>query len=99
MDGFVASMDFNLPLSTVLIHLLHRYIWGKIDVCVEDETVAYLNQKDVQEALLARLDGWTQIHGDNSTYAMIRGASHEAPFSQPERSLVLNNLTMNVPRE
>ena len=35
---------------------------GQIDVCVEDETVKYLNRKDVQEALHARLvgvNGWT----------------------------------------
>ncbi|XP_018812409.1 serine carboxypeptidase-like 45 isoform X1 [Juglans regia] len=33
--------------------------------------------------------GWTQVYGDILTFATIRGASHEAPFSQPKRSLVL----------
>ncbi|KDP37690.1 hypothetical protein JCGZ_06347 [Jatropha curcas] len=33
--------------------------------------------------------GWTQVYGDILSFATIRGASHEAPFSQPERSLVL----------
>ncbi|TKY62726.1 Serine carboxypeptidase 45 [Spatholobus suberectus] len=33
--------------------------------------------------------GWTQVYGDVLAYATIRGASHEAPFSQPQRSLVL----------
>lgn len=34
--------------------------------------------------------GWTQAYGDNLiSFATIRGASHEAPFSQPQRSLVL----------
>ncbi|KAF8043684.1 hypothetical protein BT93_A1869 [Corymbia citriodora subsp. variegata] len=33
--------------------------------------------------------GWTQVYGDMLSFATIRGASHEAPFSQPERSLVL----------
>ncbi|XP_028766709.1 serine carboxypeptidase-like 45 [Neltuma alba] len=33
--------------------------------------------------------GWTQVYGDILSYATIRGAAHEAPFSQPERSLVL----------
>ncbi|CAA6660034.1 unnamed protein product [Spirodela intermedia] len=132
----------------------------RIDVCVEDETVNYLNRKDVQSALHARLDGvsrwsvcssvleydflnleiptinvvgslvragipvlvysgdqdsvipltgsrtlvqrlaeelgmkttvggWTQVYGNALSFATIRGASHEAPFSQPERSLVL----------
>lgn len=29
------------------------------------------------------------MYGDYLSFATIRGASHEAPFSQPERSLVL----------
>ncbi|MCI28717.1 serine carboxypeptidase-like 45, partial [Trifolium medium] len=33
--------------------------------------------------------GWTQVYGNILSFATIRGASHEAPFSQPERSLVL----------
>ncbi|KAL3755107.1 hypothetical protein ACJRO7_002213 [Eucalyptus globulus] len=33
--------------------------------------------------------GWTPVYGDIWSYATIRGASHEAPFSQPARSLVL----------
>ncbi|KAJ1275663.1 hypothetical protein BS78_05G152900 [Paspalum vaginatum] len=144
----------------------------RIDVCVEDETVSYLNRRDVQAALHARLvgvdkwavcssvleyellnlqiptinvvgslvksgirvlvysgdqdsvipltgsrtlvqnlahdmglktttpyrvwfegqqvGGWTQVYGGGAlSFATIRGASHEAPFSQPERSLVL----------
>ncbi|KAK1396675.1 hypothetical protein POM88_006538 [Heracleum sosnowskyi] len=32
----------------------------KVDVCVEEETVVYLNQKDVQKALHARLVGVTK---------------------------------------
>ncbi|KAL5546678.1 hypothetical protein UlMin_006365, partial [Ulmus minor] len=145
----------------------------KIDVCVEDETIKYLNRKDVQKAFHAKLigvtrwtvcsdvleydmkdlevptihllgdlvksgirvlvfsgdqdsvipltgsrtlvnglakqlglnttvpyrtwfegrqvAGWTQVYADILSYATIRGASHEAPFSQPERSLVLFN--------
>ncbi|KAM7270151.1 hypothetical protein ACFE04_029365 [Oxalis oulophora] len=143
----------------------------KLDVCVEDKTVQYLNRKDVQTALNARLvgvadwvvcsdvpkyemqnleiptidilgtivksgirvlvysgdqdsvipftgtrtlvnkvakdlglhtdvpyrawfvgkqvGGWTQVYSDMLSFATIRGASHEAPFSQPERSLQL----------
>ncbi|XP_058753655.1 serine carboxypeptidase-like 45 [Vicia villosa] len=142
-----------------------------IDVCVEDETLNYLNRKDVQSALNARLvgiqrwspcsnvldyelrdleiptitvvgklvkagipvlvysgdqdsvipltgsrtlvdqlaktlrinttvpyrvwferqqvGGWTQVYGNILSFATVRGASHEAPFSQPQRSLVL----------
>ncbi|KAI7992875.1 Serine carboxypeptidase-like 45 [Camellia lanceoleosa] len=144
-----------------------------IDVCVEDETVTYLNREDVQKAFHARLvgvtawsvystvlhyekknleiptihvlgslfksgirvlvfsgdqdsvipllgthtlvnelakelglkttvpyrvrfegrqvAGWTQVYGDILSFATIRGAAHEAPFSQPERLLVLFN--------
>ncbi|KAK4436769.1 Serine carboxypeptidase-like 45 [Sesamum alatum] len=143
----------------------------RIDVCVEDETVSYLNRQDVQKALHAKLvgvrrwdvcsnildydmldleiptisiigslikeeipvliysgdqdsvipltgtrtlvhrlakqlglnttvpyrvwfegqqvGGWTQVYGNLLSFATIRGASHEAPFSQPERSFVL----------
>ncbi|GFZ09332.1 serine carboxypeptidase-like 46 [Actinidia rufa] len=38
-----------------------------------------------------QVGGWTQVYGDILSFATIRGASHEAPFSQPERSLVLFN--------
>ncbi|KAJ3671814.1 hypothetical protein LUZ60_007893 [Juncus effusus] len=36
-----------------------------------------------------QVGGWTQVYGDMLSFATIRGASHEAPFSQPQRSLVL----------
>lgn len=39
----------------------------------------------------SQVGGWTQVYGDKLSFATIRGASHEAPFSQPERSLVLFN--------
>ncbi|KAK1428955.1 hypothetical protein QVD17_17796 [Tagetes erecta] len=144
----------------------------KIDVCVENETSIYLNRKDVQTALNARLvnvnewevcssileyamsdmeeamtpvlasliksgirvfiysgdqdsvlpltgtrmvvnrlakrlgltttlpyrawindnqvGGWAQVYGDSVlSYATIRGAAHEAPFTQPQRSIAL----------
>ncbi|KAK1358003.1 Carboxypeptidase [Heracleum sosnowskyi] len=143
----------------------------RIDVCLEDETVNYLNRKDVQKALHAQLvgvrkwdvcssildyellnieiptislvgslvkegipvlvysgdqdsvipltgsrtlvrvlakqlglnttvpyrvwfegqqvGGWTQVYGNILSFATIRGAAHEVPFSQPGRSLVL----------
>ncbi|KAH9675307.1 serine carboxypeptidase-like 45 [Citrus sinensis] len=35
--------------------------------------------------------GWTQVYGDILSFATIRGASHEAPLSQPRRSLALFN--------
>uniref|UniRef100_A0A0E0KPZ6 Carboxypeptidase n=2 Tax=Oryza punctata TaxID=4537 RepID=A0A0E0KPZ6_ORYPU len=37
-----------------------------------------------------QVGGWTQAFGGGAlSFATVRGASHEAPFSQPERSLVL----------
>ncbi|XP_057870486.1 serine carboxypeptidase-like 46 isoform X1 [Cryptomeria japonica] len=33
--------------------------------------------------------GWTQVYSNILTFATVRGAAHEVPFSQPERSLVL----------
>ncbi|KAK9987109.1 hypothetical protein SO802_032060 [Lithocarpus litseifolius] len=33
--------------------------------------------------------GWTQVYGNILSFATIRGAAHEAPFTQPKRSLVL----------
>lgn len=38
---------------------------------------------------IVQVGGWTQVYGNILSFATIRGASHEAPFSQPERSLVL----------
>ncbi|XP_038692282.1 serine carboxypeptidase-like 45 [Tripterygium wilfordii] len=174
VDAYDVTLDVCLPSIASQSHRLNKGLYmGKIDVCVEDETTTYLNQKDVLEALHARLvgvpqwtvcsdvlkyemqnlevptlsvlgvliksgirilvysgdqdsvipltgtrglvnglakqlglnttvpyrvwfegrqvGGWTQIYGDILSYATIRGASHEAPFSQPERSLVLFN--------
>ncbi|KAK7336437.1 hypothetical protein VNO77_16978 [Canavalia gladiata] len=47
-------------------------------------TVAYRAWFDEKQVA-----GWTQVYGDILSYATIRGASHEAPFTQPGRSLVL----------
>lgn len=173
---FVDKYDVTLDvcISSVLSQskrLSPQQVPETIDVCVEDETVNYLNRRDVQKALHARLvgvrrwlvcsnildyelldlemptitivgqiikagipvlvysgdqdsvipltgsrklihalarelglktstpyrvwfagmqvGGWTQVYGDILSFATIRGASHEAPFSQPKRSLVL----------
>ncbi|OMO88793.1 Peptidase S10, serine carboxypeptidase [Corchorus capsularis] len=174
---FVDKYDVTLDvcISSVLsqsnVLTPQQQVGETIDVCVEDETVNYLNRQDVQKALHARLlgvrkwtvcsnvldyelldleipsitivsrlvkagipvmvysgdqdsvipltgsrtlvnqlakelglkttvpyrvwfegqqvGGWTQVYGNILSFATIRGASHEAPFSQPERSLVL----------
>ncbi|KAM7484009.1 hypothetical protein LguiA_000018 [Lonicera macranthoides] len=172
VDKYDVTLDVCIPsvLSQSKV-LSPQKVTETIDVCVEDETVKYLNRKDVQKALHARLvgvnqwlvcsnildydlldleipsvtivgkvieagipvlvysgdqdsvipltgsrmlvhglaqelglnttvpyrvwfagmqvGGWTQVYGNILSFATIRGASHEAPFSQPERSLVL----------
>ncbi|KAK7267185.1 hypothetical protein RIF29_19850 [Crotalaria pallida] len=168
IDVCLSSADQQ---AYVLNQLSQLQVGEKIDVCQEDETITYLNRKEVQEALHAKLvgihswstcsgilrydmqnlevptisilgalvksgirvlvysgdqdsvipllgtrsllnglakefglnttvsyrawfegrqvAGWTQVYGDILSFATIRGAAHEAPFSQPERSLVL----------
>lgn len=36
-----------------------------------------------------QVGGWTEVYGNILSFATVRGASHEVPYSQPERSLVL----------
>ncbi|CAK7340262.1 unnamed protein product [Dovyalis caffra] len=174
VDTYDVTLDVCLSTVESQSRVLNQMEYtGQIDVCVEDETIKYLNRKDVQEVLhaqlvgvnrwtvcsdivkyemenleiptvplLARLvksgvrvlvysgdqdsvipligtrtlvnglakelqlnttvpyrtwfqgkqvAGWTQVYGDILSFATIRGASHEAPFSQPERSIVLFN--------
>ncbi|KAA3475711.1 serine carboxypeptidase-like 45 [Gossypium australe] len=173
---FVDKYDVTLDvcISSVLSQSMAinpQQVSERLDVCVEDKIVNYLNRKDVQKALHARLvgvrrwtvcsnildyqllnlemptisivgsliksgipvlvysgdqdsvipltgsrslvsrlakelelettvpyrvwfegkqvGGWTQVYGNILSFATIRGASHEAPFSQPERSLML----------
>ncbi|URE45003.1 serine carboxypeptidase-like [Musa troglodytarum] len=163
--------DSTYRIFTSACNYSRYQVTERVDVCVEDETVSYLNRKDVQAALHANLigvtkwtvcssvieyellnlevptisivgslvksgipvlvysgdqdsvipltgsrtlvqrlanelglkttipyrawfegeqvGGWTQVYGDVLSFATVRGASHEAPFSQPERSLVL----------
>lgn len=172
VDSYDVTLDVCLPSISSQAQVLNQVENKKgIDVCVEDETITYLNRGDVQKALHARLDGiatwstcsdilsydmqnleiptihllgsliksgikvlvysgdqdsvipltgtrklvnglakelglkttipyrawfqgrqvggWTQAYGNYLSFATIRGASHEAPFTQPERSLVL----------
>ncbi|XP_060213546.1 serine carboxypeptidase-like 45 [Lycium barbarum] len=172
VDKYDVTLDVCISSVFSQSRLLNpQLVTETIDVCVEDETINYLNRRDVQNALHARLvglnrwlvcssildyehldlelptistvgniikagipvlvysgdqdsvvpltgsrtlvhklaeqlalststpyrvwfagmqvGGWTQVYGDMLSFVTIRGASHEAPFSQPERSLVL----------
>ncbi|KAI7736473.1 hypothetical protein M8C21_012078 [Ambrosia artemisiifolia] len=172
VDKYDVTLDVCIPsvLSQSKI-IVPQQVTERVDVCVEDETVNYLNRRDVHRALHARLvgvrkwevcsnildyellnieiptinivgslikegirvlvysgdqdsviplmgsralvnrlatelglkttvpyrawfegqqvGGWTQVYGNIFSFATVRGASHEAPFSQPQRSLVL----------
>lgn len=171
INTYDVTLDVCISSVSQQAHVLSQVDEEKIDVCVDDETTQYLNRKDVQKAMNARLvgvtqwlacsdvlnyhmddlevptlpilgtltkngvrvlvysgdqdsvlpltgsrvlvnglakdlglkttvpyrswlsdkqvGGWTEVYGDNLAYATVRGASHEAPFSQPARCLVL----------
>lgn len=36
-----------------------------------------------------QVGGWTEVYGNILSFATVRGAAHEVPYSQPARSLVL----------
>lgn len=54
-----------------------------------NKTIKSLTLSFLLLAFALQVAGWTQVYGDKLSFATIRGAAHEAPFSQPERSLVL----------
>ncbi|KAG7023032.1 Serine carboxypeptidase-like 45, partial [Cucurbita argyrosperma subsp. argyrosperma] len=172
VDKYDVTLDVCIPsVLSQSKYLSPQHVRERIDVCIEDETVKYLNREDVKKALHARLvgvhnwavcsealdyellnleiptisivgslvkagirvliysgdqdsviplmgsrrlvdrlatelglntsvpygawfqgkqvAGWTQVYGGILSFATIRGASHEAPFSQPQRSLLL----------
>ncbi|XP_042484113.1 serine carboxypeptidase-like 45 isoform X2 [Macadamia integrifolia] len=147
VSRYVDEYDVTLDVCPSSLQAQSKFLTSlqyedKIDICVRDETYIYLNRRDVQKALHARLvgvsnwsvcsdgdqdsvipltgsrtlvhglakelglnttvtyrvwfaqkkvGGWTQLYGDILSFATIRGASHTAPFSQPERALVLFN--------
>ncbi|TVU14753.1 hypothetical protein EJB05_38246 [Eragrostis curvula] len=172
VDKYDVTLDVCISSVFMQSNILTPQASRELDVCVEDETMSYLNRKDVQQAMHARLNGvekwtvcssvleykqldlqiptinivgalvksgvpvlvysgdqdsvipltgsrtlvrqlagrlrlnttapyrawfqgkqvggWTQVFGGGAlSFATVRGASHEAPFSQPERSLGL----------
>ncbi|KAG2706474.1 hypothetical protein I3843_05G093400 [Carya illinoinensis] len=76
---YSGDQDSVIPLtgSRTLVHRLAEELGLKT-------TVPYRVWFEGQQ-----VGGWTQVYGNILSFATIRGASHEAPFSQPERSLVL----------
>ncbi|XP_043721747.1 serine carboxypeptidase-like 45 [Telopea speciosissima] len=78
---YSGDQDSVIPLtgSRTLVHRLADELGLNTTVTYR----AWFSQKQV--------GGWTQVYGDILSFATIRGASHKAPFSQPERSFVLFN--------
>ncbi|KAK7295618.1 hypothetical protein RJT34_18529 [Clitoria ternatea] len=76
---YSGDQDSVIPLtgSRKLVHQLAKKLRLKT-------TVPYRVWFEGQQ-----VGGWTQVYGNILSFATIRGASHEAPFSQPQRSLVL----------
>ncbi|KMT15209.1 hypothetical protein BVRB_3g063200 [Beta vulgaris subsp. vulgaris] len=82
---YSGDQDSVLPLtgSRMLVDSLAKELGLKTTVSYR----TWLSDKQV--------GGWTQVYGDILAYATIRGAAHEAPFSQPARSLVLFRSFLN----
>uniref|UniRef100_A0A2P2J010 Uncharacterized protein n=1 Tax=Rhizophora mucronata TaxID=61149 RepID=A0A2P2J010_RHIMU len=64
IDKYDVTLDVCIAsvLSQSMIISPQQHVFKSIDVCVEDETIKYLNRKDVQEAIHAQLVGvskWT----------------------------------------
>ncbi|KAI4343558.1 hypothetical protein L6164_010893 [Bauhinia variegata] len=76
---YSGDQDSVIPLtgSRRLVHKLARQLGL-------NTTVPYRVWFEGQQ-----VGGWTQVYGNVLSFATVRGASHEVPFSQPERSLVL----------
>ncbi|CAA3006325.1 serine carboxypeptidase-like 45 [Olea europaea subsp. europaea] len=61
VDTYDVTLDVCLSTASMQSEVLNKLKdKPKIDVCVEDETIVYLNRKDVQKALHARLVGVNQ---------------------------------------
>ncbi|KAJ1405235.1 Serine carboxypeptidase, serine active site [Sesbania bispinosa] len=67
IDFYDVTLDVCLSSTNQQAYVLNQLQeTGKIDVCVEDKTVTYLNRKEVQEALHAKLVGvnrWSTCGG------------------------------------
>ncbi|KAG5069365.1 hypothetical protein JHK85_001742 [Glycine max] len=61
----------------------------RIVVEASDFDSSIIESKSVQWWARSGVGGWTQGYGNILSFATVRGASHEAPFSQPKRSLML----------
>ncbi|KAL6272462.1 hypothetical protein ACE6H2_023154 [Prunus campanulata] len=76
---YSGDQDSVIPLTATrtLVHRLAKGLGLKTTVPYR----VWFEEKQVA--------GWTQVYGDVLSFATIRGAGHEAPLTQPERSLLL----------
>ncbi|KAL6272484.1 hypothetical protein ACE6H2_023176 [Prunus campanulata] len=79
LNLFSGDQDSVIPLTgtRTLVHRLAKGLGLKTAVPYR----VWFEEKQVA--------GWTQVYGDVLSFATIRGAGHEAPLTQPERSLLL----------
>lgn len=58
VDKYDVTLDVCIPsVLSQSKYLSPQHVRERIDVCIEDETVKYLNREDVKKALHARLVG------------------------------------------
>ncbi|XP_038880709.1 serine carboxypeptidase-like 45 isoform X3 [Benincasa hispida] len=58
VDKYDVTLDVCIPsVLSQIKYLSPQHVRERIDVCIEDETVKYLNREDVRKALHARLVG------------------------------------------
>ncbi|CAK7340264.1 unnamed protein product [Dovyalis caffra] len=72
-----------------------KQVMGKVDVCLQEETTKYLNRKDVQMALHARLVGVTNWHICSAVLEYDK-TNEEIPTIHVVQSLVKSGLTVLV---
>ncbi|KAJ6408386.1 hypothetical protein OIU84_011659 [Salix udensis] len=96
VDTYDVTLDVCLPSIESQSRVLNQMEYtGTIDVCVEDETIKYLNRKDVIEALHAQLvgvDQWT-VCSDVVRYEM---KNLEIPTVPLLAKLVMSGIRVHV---
>ncbi|KAI3978484.1 hypothetical protein MKX01_015659 [Papaver californicum] len=93
------SLNIEIPTISIVGSLLKAGIPVLMYSGDQDSVIPLTGSRKLEQGLANRLrletivpyrvGGWTQVYGNILSFAIIRGASHEALFSQPERSFVL----------
>ncbi|PON97447.1 Serine carboxypeptidase-like [Trema orientale] len=100
------DLDVELPTISIVGSLIRAGVSVLVYSGDQDSVIPLMGSRTLVHKLATKLElkttvpyrvwfqgkqvgGWTQVYGNVLSFATIRGASHEAPFSQPERSLTL----------